>query len=195
MSSTRSTVYVSIDDAGKPANIPNYETIIRQCFEQGPRQETTTNITGVRLTLEKKTDDDVSDIWVKFGIGIAMSEAFTQRFVAQYLHDNNIAVVRAPRVYRAFKWGNLGYIVSEFIDGPMCDKSDAALIASAVQALINIPSPSSTPGPVGGGLIEHPFFVDRESSVWYESVEELQDHVNRASVPLFCPSRISDADS
>ena len=181
MSSTRSTVYVSIDDAGKPANIPNYETIIRQCFEQGPRQETTTNITGVRLTLEKKTDDDVSDIWVKFGIGIAMSEAFTQRFVAQYLHDNNIAAVRAPRVYRAFKWGNLGYIVSEFIDGPMCDKSDAALIASAVQALISIPSPSSTPGPVGGGLIEHPFFVDRESSVWYESVEELQDHVNRAS--------------
>ena len=90
MSSTRSTVYVSIDDAGKPANLPHYETIIRQCFEHGPRQETTTNITGVRLTLEKKTDDDVSDICVKFGIGIAMSEAFTQRFVAQYLHDNNI---------------------------------------------------------------------------------------------------------
>ena len=65
----------------------------------------------------------------------------------------------------------------------MCDESDIPRVAAAVQYLISIPSPSSTPGPVGGGPIEHPFFIDRTSSIWYESVEELQNHVNVVSVP------------
>ncbi|KAH9950814.1 hypothetical protein B0H21DRAFT_776483 [Amylocystis lapponica] len=98
-----------------------------------------------------------------------MTETMTQRFVAQYLRANNKHDVRAPRVYLAF---------TEFIDGWVCDNSDTALVAAAVQALIAIPSPNSRHGPVGGGLIEHPFFVDRTSSIQYESVEELEDHVN-----------------
>ena len=145
------------------------------------------NISGVRIALYKTSDLDVSNIWVKFGLGIAMGSARTQRFVAQYLRDNNNPAVRAPRLYLAFTWVPLGYIVSEYIDGQVCDDSDTALAAAAVQALITIPSPSLTPGPIGGGLIEHPFFVDRRSSVWYESVEELQDHVNGVSM-LSCPA-------
>ena len=94
--------------------------------------------------------------------------------------------MRAPRVYLAFTWGDFGYIVSEYIDGQMCGKSDIPLVAAAVQSLITIPSPSSIPGPVGGGLIEHPFFIERTSSIPYESVKELQDHINGVSVPLGC---------
>ncbi|KAG5633631.1 hypothetical protein H0H81_006390, partial [Sphagnurus paluster] len=60
----------------------------------------------------------------------------------------------------------------------MCDHSDAALVAPAVQALIAIPGPSSTPGPLGGGLIEHPFFIERHSSIQYDSVKDLEEHVN-----------------
>jgi hypothetical protein len=112
-----------------------------------------------------------------------MGEAMTQRYVAQQLQSNAITAVRVPHVYLAFIWRRRGYIVSEYIDGNMCDDSDIPRVAAAVQALISIPSPSSTPGPVGGGLIEHPFFIDRTSSIWYESVEELQDHVNGVSVP------------
>ncbi|KAG5650733.1 hypothetical protein H0H81_011233 [Sphagnurus paluster] len=173
-----SYVQIFIDDEDKPGNIPDFETITTQCFELGPKQATAINISGVRISVDKKSDGDVSDIWVKFGPNVTMGEARTQQFVAQYLEAENNHDVRAPRVYLAFTWGVYGYIVSEFIDGPMCDLSDAALVAPAVQALIAIPPPSSTPGPVGGGLIEHPFFIERQSSIQYESVKDLEDHVN-----------------
>ncbi|KAB5590066.1 hypothetical protein CTheo_6488 [Ceratobasidium theobromae] len=169
---------VFINDKGKPANIPSYETIIRKCPELRRSQTTAINVSGVRITLEKKSNLDASDIWVKSGYSITMGEALTQRFVAQYLEDNNITAVRAPRVYVAFTWCSIGYIVTEYIDGKMCENSDTDLIAAAVRVLIDIPSPSSTPGPIGGGLIEHPFFVDRRSSIKYESVKDLEDHVN-----------------
>lgn len=178
-------VNVFINDEGKPANIPDYETIITQSSNLRPSQVTAINVNGVQIALDKKSDLDVSNIWVKFGRSITMGEANTQHFVAQYLQANNITAVRAPRVYLAFTWGPFVYIVTEYIDGRMCDNSDIALVAAAVQALINIPSPSLTPGPVGGGLIEHPFFYDGQSSIQYESVKELQDHVNGVSV-LFC---------
>jgi hypothetical protein len=183
-----STVNVFIENENKPANIPSYETIIKQCFDLRPRQVTTINTSGVRITVDKRSDTEVSDIWVKFGSDITMGEAKTQCFVAQYLESNDIAAVRAPCVYLAFTWGGFGFIVTEYIDGQICDDSDIPLVAAAVQYLITIPSPSTTPGPVGGGLIEHPFFVYRMSSILYNSVDELQAHINGVSVP-FCPFR------
>jgi hypothetical protein len=178
-----STVHICFEDENKPANFPNYATIIQRYNEEYPRQTTEINISGVRLSLDKSSDNEVSDLWVK--AGVRMGEARTQRYVAQHLQNNAIATVRAPHVYLAFTWCGVGYIVSEYIDGKMCDDSDIPRVAAAVQALISIPtpSPSSAPGPVGGGPIEHPFFIDRTSSIRYESVEELQDHVNGVSVP------------
>lgn len=80
-----------------------------------------------------------------------MSEASrTQRFVGEYLQNNNVSTVRVPHVYLAFTLGGSGFIVSEYIDGQMCDDSDVSFVAAGVQALITIPSPSSTPGPIGG---------------------------------------------
>ena len=180
-----SEVLVFIDDEGKPANIPECATIIKQCFELGPRQVTATNVSGVRITLEKGSDHDVGDIWVKYGGDISMGEARTQHFVAQYLQRNNSAAVRAPRLYLAFTWNGVGFIVSEYIYGQECDDSDDALISTAVMALIAIPSPDSKPGPVGGGLIEHPFFYNRLSSIEYKSVEDLEDHVNGVSLLFY----------
>ncbi|KAI0047117.1 hypothetical protein FA95DRAFT_1519424 [Auriscalpium vulgare] len=171
-------VEVFIDDENKPTNIPRYETIIRQSIALRPDQATDINTSGVRLTLSKTSDTDVSDIWVKFGEEISMGEAMTQRFVAQHLESNQIAAVRAPRVYLAFTWGHDGFIVTEYIDGKMCDDSDIPLVVAAVQYLITIQSPSPTPGRIGGGLIEHPFFIERTASVWYDSVKELQAHIN-----------------
>ncbi|KAF8309289.1 hypothetical protein DL93DRAFT_2126676 [Clavulina sp. PMI_390] len=170
--------YIFINDEEKPSNIPDYETIITKCFTLLPLQSTAWNVSGVRITLPRRCEEDTSDIWVKFGLGITMGEARTQQYVARYLQAHKEPAVRAPQVYVAFTWEKYGFIVSEYVDGQMCSNSDTTLVASAVQALIRIPSPDSTPGPVGGGLIEHPFFVDRVSSIWYESVKELQDHVN-----------------
>ena len=177
-----STVTVYIDDRGKPMNIPDYKSIIKKSFELRRYQATAININGTRMPLTKNSDLDVSNVWVKFGRTITMGEARTQRFVAQYLEEQNIAAVRAPRVYLAFTWGEFGFIVSEYINGQMCNKSDINVVATAVQALIKIPSPNSTPGPVGGGVIEHPFFVDGKSDIWYNTVEELEGHVNGVSV-------------
>ena len=184
-------VKVVINDKDKPGNIPDYKTLIKQCLEQGPLQETAVNIRGVRLALDKKSDHDVGNIWVKYGGNITMGEAKTQHLVAEYLRDCNNPVVRAPRVFLAFTCGHCGFIVSEYIEGRMCEYADAPRVAAAVQALIAIPSPSATPGPVGGGLIEHPFFYYGESDIWYESVEELQDHVNGVSSYSFAPRRLS----
>jgi len=141
---------VFINDKDKPANIPNYETIITHCFDLGPRQATDINISGVRITLDQRsdTDNEVSDIWVKHGGRISMSEAETQRFVVQYL-EYSIPTVRAPRVYLAFTWGDFGYIVG---DGQMCGKSDIPLVAAAVY--YNPLSPSRTPAQSLDPLVE-----------------------------------------
>jgi hypothetical protein len=179
-----SQVEVVINAENKPENLPNFEEIIRQCFDLGPLQSTATNISGVRLTLVKKSKNDPTYVWVKYGRAITMAEAKTQSFVAQFLDNKADSAVRAPRVYLAFTWSGFGYIVMEYIDGQICGDSDVALVAAAVQSLITIPSSTSAPGPVGGGVIEHPFFIERTSCIRYESVEELEDHINGVSVPL-----------
>lgn len=178
-------VSVAINDKNKPTNIPDYEEIIAQAHALRPSQETAINISGARVPLNKKCATDVDAIWVKYGGSTTISEARTQQFVKQYLKSNNITTVRAPHVYLAFRYGHQDYIVSEYIDGRLCNKADVPQVAAAIQDLIAIQSPTTTPGPVGGGLIEHPFFVERESNIWYESVDELQAHINGVSATLF----------
>ncbi|KAJ7238751.1 hypothetical protein B0H12DRAFT_1326784 [Mycena haematopus] len=179
---TTSRVKVVISAENKPENLPSFEEIIKQCFVQGPLQSTAINISGVRLTpsLVKRSnnDNDATYVWVKYGQTIRMGEAKTQNFVAQHLANTADAAVRAPQVYLAFTWDFFGYIVMEYIDGQMCGNADVPRVAAAIQSLIAIPSPASTPGPVGGGVFEHPFFVERTSSIWYESAQELEDHIN-----------------
>ena len=91
--------------------------------------------------------------------------------------ETTIPVPRVRRVVRR-KWDFL--VVMDYIDGALCEASDAPRVAAAVQALTTIPAPPEQvqPGPVGGGLINHRFFIDWESSVAYESVGSLQKHFN-----------------
>jgi hypothetical protein len=184
VATTTSQIEVVLNAENKPENLPSFTDIIEQCFAQGPLQSTAINITGVRLTLVKKSNNDATYVWVKYGRNITMGEAKTQNFVTQYLNDKADSVVRVPQVYLAFTCGAFGFIIMEYIDGQICTNSDVDLVATAVQSLINIPSPTSTPGPVGGGVIEHPFFIERTSSIWYESVKELENHINGVSIPL-----------
>ena len=170
-------IEVVVDAECKPTNLPVPEVIIEQCRIQGPAQRTATNIRGVRLPL-----DNGLYYWVKFGRSITMGEARTHDYVARILDRNPDAPVRSPCVYLAFQRGFFGYIVMEYIHGKMCDNSDADLVAAAVQSLIDIKSPTSVPGPVGGGFIRHPFFIDRTASRQYNSSKQLEDHINRVSV-------------
>jgi hypothetical protein len=70
----------------------------------------------------------------------------------------------------------------EYIDATDRTRKDVKLVAHAAQMLISIRGPSSAPGHVGGGPVVHTFFVDaRTSSFRYETVDELEQHVNGIS--------------
>lgn len=199
-----STIHVYIDEEDKPTNFPSYGNIIEESRKLRPSQVSESHFSGVKLPLEPErsgsdsgSHDDNNEvgtryIWVKFGCGVRMGEARTQRYVSQYLGEND--TVRAPRVYAAFTWGTCGFIVSEYVDGRICDDSDIPLIIAAMQSLIEIPSPQdqTMPGPVGGGIIEHPGFNESESPIWYETVQELEDHLNGASLSLYLVSGSQD---
>jgi hypothetical protein len=170
-----SQIKLAIDADNKPANLPSLNAIIEQCRRSKSDER------GTPLTDES---GDAPCAWVKFGRSVTMHEALTQQYVAQTLNDKADAAVRIPYVYLAFKSHSFGFIVTEYIHGSICDDSDAALVAAAVQSLITVQGPTTEPGPVGGGPIEHRFFVDWKSSITYKSVHELEAHINGVSVPL-----------
>jgi hypothetical protein len=106
-----------------------------------------------------------------------MAEALTQDYVARFFIASSRAGVRVPRVYAAFSrdgsYWPIGYIIMQYIDTPDCGERDYQLVARAVQTLIGVKGPSSSPGPVGGGSIIHNFFLDWTSPITYETVDEL----------------------
>ena len=87
--------------------------------------------------------------------------------------------MRIPKVYLAFEHCGFGYIVMEYIDGPACDDSDVLQVAAAVECLICVEGPAPA---VGGGHITHRFFVEWKSSLTYNTVQVLEDHVNGVSL-------------
>src|SRR6266540_3641330 len=155
-------------------NLPSREYIVAMCKEAGYDR------TGIPFPNQPGKDIVA---WIKYGGNVTMAEALTQDWVAMDLNAKPEAAVRVPRVYNAFSspgaYFPIGYIVMEYIDAPDCTMKDFKLVAQAVQTLISIRGPSSAPGPVGGGRVVHTFFVDdRISPITYETVEELQQHVN-----------------
>ncbi len=137
-------------------------------------------------------------VWIKWGIGVRMSEARTQDYVAEIVNTASDTAVRIPRVHLAFMYEGCGYIVMEYVAGATaqqllqkpaitleeCNRIYKA-VAAAVKQLVEIHvSVDTPPGPVGGGLIGHPCFHDRESDVKYDSVEALEAHFN--NVRIYC---------
>jgi hypothetical protein len=105
------------------------------------------------------------------------------------------SIVRVPEVHLGFSRGRRGYIVMDFVQGATIetrkspegdhDKKDIKAVAAAVQQLINIKMPPGTaPGPVGGGLIAHDFFVDCLSELVYPTVGYLKAQINEVCFPL-----------
>jgi len=165
----------------EPTSFPSAETILsqwktryRMAREANPGSE----IRGVSLVNES----GAIYAWLKFGPTITMAEGRTQNYVAQVVNGNVAAPVRVPSVYLTFESDGWGFIVMEFIDGATCDDKDSGAVAIALQFLVSIEGPDSAPGPIGGGRICHPFFINRESEVAYASVGLLQEHVKNVSV-------------
>ncbi len=141
-----------------------------------------------------------------------MSDARTQDYVAGIVNAIPDTAVRVPRVHLAFTYEGRGYIVMECIAGatvqqhlqtPATTRVERnriyKAVAAAVKQLIEIrASPDSPPGPVGGGLIGHYCFNERESDVKYDTVGALETHFNkvrayrlRVKLSLISPGRSS----
>ncbi|CUA77050.1 hypothetical protein RSOLAG22IIIB_12511 [Rhizoctonia solani] len=116
--------------------------------------------------------------FIKFGSSVAMGEALTQNYVANIVNADEDAVVLIPRVYLAFQYKGAGYIAMEYIPGNDCSQDDVDAIAVAVKRLGSVDSPTRSPGPVGGGMITHRFFYDHQSDIQYNSLQDLQEHIN-----------------
>ena len=165
-----------------PKWLPSPINLVFECtkYGQGPSHR----------TLEQPAGSDAA--FVKWGPMVAMSEARTQEFLAKQVNEDGNGIVRIPVVYFAFRYEKLGYIVMQYVGDRDCNKDDFPEIALAVERLLQIPSPTSVPGPFNGGAITHRFFAESMSSVPYSSVELLQEHINAVSSPLHssCPSTI-----
>ena len=125
--------------------------------------------------------------WVKYGRSTSVAEGSTQDWVSKTLNADGAQSVRVPRVFDTFLSPhtklpmNIGYIVMEYIDLPDCDENDIKLVAKAMNRLIKLESPSSAPGPMGGGEAVNAFFPYWDSGLTYKSVRELEEHINLVS--------------
>jgi hypothetical protein len=169
---------IKLDFIDEQVQLPCFEEIIQRCREANAVNRVT-GMRGVALVDEAKNGTPYA--WVKYGRSITMAEARTQQYVAQAVKSTVAAPVRIPSVYRSFECNGRGYIVMEFIEGEICSYADASLVAAAVQFLITIKGPTNQPGPIDGGLIRHDFFLERQSSATYSSVDLLEGHVNGVS--------------
>jgi hypothetical protein len=159
----------------RPVSLPDPEHIVELCRDAGY------DVRGIPL-IDESRGRGVASAWVKYGPSVTMGEALTQDWVGQVLNAGPDAAVRIPKVYLAFEHCGFGYIVMEYIDGPACDDSDVLQVAAAVECLIRVEGPTPAPGPVGGGPITHRFFVEWTSSLTYNTVQVLEDHVNGVSL-------------
>lgn len=119
--------------------------------------------------------------FVKYGPLLAMGEARTQDYIASFVNEDKDVVVLVPQVYCAFRHDHIGYLVMQYIDGDDSNQDDLEAIAAAVRRIMLIDSPTTSPGPVGRGPVVHRVFPDDRSSILYNSVEELQLHMNSVS--------------
>jgi hypothetical protein len=172
--------------ANVPEDIPTHDKIVSSCDRAG------FNRNGVCIQVAGKPR-----FWVKYSKddSVIQGEGRTQAYVARIVNANPASVVRVPKVHLGFSRGKCAYIVMDFVQGTTLaqrkslkgyyQKNDIKAVAVAVQQLTDIKLPAGTaPGPVGGGLIGHDFFVDCLSALKYPTVGYLEAQINEVCFPL-----------
>jgi len=118
-----------------------------------------------------------------------------QSLAWHWLRKENNSAISVLEVFRVLTSEGVTFIVMQLLDAellnachqyPMDQCYD--LIAEGIQLLRRMPVPDdATPGPYSKELnlrrIYHPIFKDKEATVVYRSVDELQAHLNRVGVP------------
>ncbi|POS75959.1 hypothetical protein DHEL01_v205642 [Diaporthe helianthi] len=140
--------------------------------------------------------------YVKFGL---LSERRAELRNHEYafkalkaMPQNQTQGIIIPEVYRSFEYGERLFIIMEYIPGRTLEQlvqqpgwesqqpSVSNEIARAIKLLMSIkPPPGQKPGPVRGGQIRHPLFKDNTSYLEYNSIDELEEHLNKVSTLRF----------
>ncbi|KAI3397508.1 hypothetical protein diail_10720 [Diaporthe ilicicola] len=107
-------------------------------------------------------------------------------------------IVCVPEIFRSFEYRDFYFLAMEFVPGRTLgdilreedakggeDQVDHSTlykhIAEGIRLLSVKAPPEAKPGPVGGGIIRHPFFKDFEAATPYRDVEMLEAHLNKVS--------------
>jgi hypothetical protein len=115
--------------------------------------------------------------YTKYGPSVAMGEARTQDYAFKQTKKKDGITIRIPEVYHTCEFDGEACIIMEYIKGKPV--SSGQQVADAVAQLLSIlPPEGSCPGPVGGGIVKHPFFKEAVACEVYKSVRDLQDHIN-----------------
>ncbi len=164
-------ISLAVENSNLPAWLPTPQDVVLKCKENGHGPSAFTIY----------SPDGSEGAFVKYGSLVTMGEARTQNYIANDVNSDKDIVVLVPRLYYAFRYEGIGYIIMQHVDGNDCNDNDADIIALAVNRLRPIASPTTSPGPVGGGPITHRFFADHWSTAQYYSIEDLQQHINNVS--------------
>lgn len=147
------------------------------------------------------------DFFVKYtatsGKSLLEPEGRNQKFAFDTLRDlqqkpspQRKLLVLVPEIYRIFEHRGYYYLVMEFVPGKTLEdlftkpssgnshEDPATLykrVADAIRLLLVKAPPGAPPGPVGGGIIRHPFFSDYQSTISYKNVGELKTHLDQVS--------------
>jgi hypothetical protein len=159
---------LSVKNSNLPAWLPTPGDVVLKCKNHGYGPS----------TVIMHSPDRSEAAFVKYGPMVGMGEARTQNYIVNIVNSDKDVVVLVPRVHYAFRHEGTGYILMQYVDGNDCNQSDYEAIVLAVNRLRSIPSPTTSPGPVGGGPVSHRFFDEHQSSIQYSSAKELQQHVN-----------------
>lgn len=182
-------VHVVKEYRGLPAPqsipIPTIATgseLVELCTEEHPRHY------NLGLAYPPKVETPV--FWIKYGTSVIWDEAPAQVMAYKELRRLS-SPVKIPGIFYACEVRHKGYIVMEYIPGktageclegikdPAGVDSVYSSIAFALSELYLIPiPPGSRSAAIDGGKIRHALFDDQVAPRHYQSVAQLEDHLN-----------------
>jgi hypothetical protein len=162
------------------AHLPTAYELLALCATERPRGS---------ITLPSESPV----FWVKYGRAVYWNEVVAQAMAYHELRRLGSSV-RAPAVFYAFEHDYMIFIVMEYIPGTtarqclekaqnQAEKDQIiSQVALSLSELHRIPiAPGSRPAAVDGGYIRHVLFDEQEAPRHYETVDQLENHLNEVS--------------
>ena len=182
------------------ATVLRDENVFARQFAQSLSEEEIFQLCQTRYVPMFGYPSDHPLVFIKYGRRGKEAEGGMQRLAFDWLttHHDSITV---PEVYKIFTRGLFTFIVMEFVEAkPILEFAKQFepqywndhqsyyynMIIEGIELLRRMPVPSgTTPGPYSKSerIMKHMIFKDQEAPIQYDTVGELEDHLNRVSIP------------